>query len=250
MTMAANILAWYAAAVIPSAATAAAAIGNGTGSSADVNRVAAQKWLPTADLIREAQQELQGLVDRIPKEMWSGADKDAYAERIKNYSDQLDAFESYVKICGYTMVVASYALAAFAALSMAIGTFLAAIATIALAVAALPIAGQAYYSFCVAAAGVCGTIMTVACKVLLALLSAVAVVLQGGALVEVGVEMVNGSDTAWNDFKHADALHWRDSLQAIMVGGVSFAGLKGAGSTVRGGTKITPGGIKNPPGTP
>ena len=244
ITMAANMLAWYAAAVIPDAAASASAIGNGTGSSADVYRVSSEKWIPTADLLRKAQKELQEIVDRIPEEMWCGDDKNAYVERIRTYNDQLDTFESFVRISGYTMIGGAYALAAFAALSMAIGGFLAAIATTALAVAALPIAGQAYYAFCVGAAVVCGTIMTVACKLLLGLLTAIAVVLQGGALMDVGLEMIDGSDTAWNDLKRADAMHWRDSLQALMVGGVSFTGIKGAGNKINKGTRITPEGIR------
>lgn len=209
-----------------------------TGKAAGVDK-AGQQWRTAADQVGQAIAELQQAVAGISAQDWTADDRTAYEQQVQAACAQLETVQAFLEAAGIALSVFGYALMAYAVFALAMGTGLGVLAALAAAALAGVVTAELYAEF-EEAAGICLTITTVATAILACVSEVVAMVLQGGALLDATVETHQGNDKAFGDLVQAEEVGSAAALANLAQNGIN-AGLAYAGRTngigVHGGTR-------------
>ncbi|MGH3392841.1 MAG: hypothetical protein ACRDOO_28570 [Actinomadura sp.] len=166
---------------------------------------AGQKWREVADKLQKTATELQEAVAGVPADTWTGDDRTAYEQKVREVCQQLEIAATYYMAVGIALTAFAYALFTYAIFALGMGTFLAALA-VAAAAALASVVGAPAYSGMLATAGTCLTITWAATGILAAASQMAAVVFQGGAALTALLEYQHGNKQALSDFAHAEAV--------------------------------------------
>lgn len=209
-----------------------------TGKAANIDK-AGQQWRTAAEQVGQAITELQQAVAGVSPDDWTADDRTRYEQQVQQACAQLGTVQEFLEASGIALSVFGYALFAYAVFAVAMGTGLGVMAALAAAALAGVITAELYAEF-EEAAGICLTVTSVATAILAGVAEVVAMVLQGGALLDAAVETHQGNDKAFGDLVQAEEVGSAAALANLAQNGIN-AGLAWAGRSdgvgVPGGTK-------------
>lgn len=209
-----------------------------TGKAANIDK-AGQQWRVASEQVGKAITDLQEAVAGISSQDWTADDRTAYEQKVQEACAQLGTVQAFLEASGIALSVFGYALLAYAVFAVAMGTALGVMAALAAAALAGVITAELYAAFETAAA-TCLTITSVATAILAGVAEMVAMVLQGGALVDAAVETDQGNNKAFGDLVQAEEVGSAAALANLAQNGIN-AGLAYAGRSkglaVPGGTR-------------
>lgn len=166
---------------------------------------AGQKWREAAEKLQQTSAKLQEAVAGVPADTWTGADRKAYEQQVRQVCEQLEIAATYYMAVGIALTAFAYALFTYAVFAVAMGTFIAALAAACAAAMAGVVTAVSVPAF-EAAAATCLTITWVATGILAGAAQMASAVFQGGAALTALLEYQHGNKQALSDFAHAEAV--------------------------------------------
>jgi hypothetical protein len=197
---------------------------------------AGQKWREVSEKLQKTSTDLQDAIAGVPPETWTGDDRTAYEQQIKQVCEQLEIAAQFYLAVGIALTVFAYALLVFAVFALGMGIVLDALA-VAAAAALASVVGAPAYAGILEAAATCLEVTWGATAVLAGAGGGVAVVFQGGAALTALLEYKHGDKQALNDFKKAEEVGAVAAV-ANLAQNAANAGLAYAGRGKDGSMKI------------
>jgi ABC-type multidrug transport system fused ATPase/permease subunit len=176
-------------------------------------------WDQVKTTLDEAAREVQETIAKVTEDEWSGADRQAFEEKLADYKEQLDAAAFLANAISVILLVVAWALFIYIAMMVMVAAFIAALVVYILAMAAATLslgAGGAVAQ----ATSMVGSLYTGVwepiTKALEVLLNAFAVILGGSLFADIGMQMMSGNLGAARDFGFAQVpaadVIWRGTL--------------------------------------
>ncbi len=193
-----------------------------TGKAANVDK-AGQKWRDSSGQVEQAVNELREAIASVTAYDWTADDRTAHEQKVNEICSQMETVQTFLTAVGVALSVFGYALFAYAVFAVTMGTALDVMAVAAAAALAGVITAELYAAF-EAAAATCLTITSAATGILAGVASMVAMVMQGGALLDAAVETHQGNTQAFGDLKQAEEVGAAAAAANLLQNGIN-AGL-------------------------
>jgi ABC-type cobalt transport system substrate-binding protein len=179
-------------------------------------------WSDVTKTLDEAAKEVQSAVESISEEGWSGKDREAFEEKLKDYKGQLDAASFLSNAIAVILLTVAWALFLYIVMMAFIAAVLAAL-LLYIAVQSAVTLGAGFAAAVAEADAIVGPIYTGVwepmTKALEVLLNAFAIMLGGALIVDLGKQAWHGNWGAFGDFVAAQGpamdVIWRGSLNRL-----------------------------------
>lgn len=167
----------------------------------------AANWGDGADALQQAQQALESVAGTLSADQWTGEDRDAFDQKIKDFAAQLGDSHNYAMAVGATLAGLSAPMAAYGPMCLTIGGVVLA-ESIAFEAAVASVVGnlgasEAIYAEGVAVAEVCATVITAWNLTMVAVLTAAGVAIEIADAADISAQRDSGNTTIGDDFKQA-----------------------------------------------
>ena len=191
-----------AALTIPESFFCAMSVDDGKGDSEAIGR-AARAWGELSRQMREFHDELAGTVRSVPGSEWRAADREAFEREAGKYLEQVTTSAVAAETASVLLYAVEAALDVYAAFAVAEAAVLVVNAAAIAAADCTLVGAPAAEAEGLAAGGEAYAALESAAKVLVGVLTGIAVVMEAGALLDMGAQAVMGDKAALGDFGHA-----------------------------------------------
>jgi ABC-type multidrug transport system fused ATPase/permease subunit len=176
-------------------------------------------WDRITKTLDDAAREVQTVVGKVTDREWSGQDREAFEEHMKDYESQLEAAAFLSNAIAMILLAVAWALFIYIVIMAFVAAFLAALLIFIAAESAVTL-GTGYGPAVAEASSMVGTLYTSFWEpinqALEVLLNAFAAMLAGGLFIDIGKQVVSGNPGALLDLAFAQApaidVIWRGSL--------------------------------------
>src|SRR4051812_33357827 len=193
-------------------------------------------WDGATKTLEAAAKEIEAAIAQVSDEMWSGADREAFEENLKDYKTQIEAAAFLANAVSVILLTVAWALFIYITIMAFVAAFLAALLIFIAAESAVTL-GAGYGPAVAEATSLVGSLYTAfwepVTKALEVMLNAFAAIMGGSLIADLGTQMATGNLGAGLDFVFAQApamdVIWRGSLNRaerkvtadMMSGGLS-----------------------------
>ncbi len=167
-------------------------------------REAGGKWGEAGNKYSEAKEHLEGLVRGLSEHSWSGKDREAFENEVRQIAEQLQTDQAYAKTAQVALELMAAALDIYAGFAMAIGTALVVQAAICAAADCTVIGAPAAEVEANAFALSCAEALETANAVLTGAMGGAGAAFQLGAIVDAGQQDSEGDDSAMGNLRQAE----------------------------------------------
>jgi uncharacterized protein YukE len=191
-------------------------------------REAGNKWGEAGNKYSEAKEHLEGLVRGVSAHSWTGKDREAFENEIKQIAQQLETDHTYAKTAQTMLELMAVALDIFAAFAMAAGVALVTQAVICAAADCTVVGAPAAEAEANTFALICAEDLETANTVLAGAMGGAGALFQIGAIADAAQQNNEGDHSAMANLKQAEIKGGIEGAKAIanhVVG--RYAGKKG-----------------------
>lgn len=181
-------------------------MGDGLGAPFAVGE-AANKWFEAADQLGQARSELEQLAWSLSSDQWSGDDRDAFNEELRQLGQQIGDAQQFATIVGWSLVAGCVPLSAWPLGVSIVGVIQFANASLFYAAVASIVGNlgpsEAIYAEGLATSITCNRGLAIGQKVLMGVLAAAAIGIVGGAIDNALDQEEHGDEDAKADLARA-----------------------------------------------
>ncbi len=202
----------YAVCWAPATDEMSAAIGRGNGGPFSVGEAAA-KWYDGSSKLQEASEQFTQLVGTIPRDYWSGDDRDHFDTEMKQFEQQLNDAHTLGEIVAITLTGEDVPLGLWPLMASGVGIAEFLSADYFYAFAGVPIWGEEAWAQGEVVTGICATVVNVSAVCLIAIMAAGTAAIAAGDAVDVTSQSDHGDKGVVADFGQASV----DSAAEIAI---------------------------------
>jgi hypothetical protein len=200
--------------LMPASLTCAFLMDGGKGKDGEM-RKAAGKWGEAGEKYSEAKEHLEGLVRGVSAHDWSGKDREAFENEVKQLGEQFHTDYAYCKTAEVALELMGVALDVYAGFAMGVGVALVAQAAICAAADCTIIGAPAAEAEANAFAIACSEALETANTVLMGAMGGAAAAFQLGALTDAAQQSSEGDSSAMGNLKQAEIKGGVEGAKAI-----------------------------------